>query len=154
MIKEYEYLHGVVFTRLCSVSQREISIRPFKDVGYSSYVINNAAGLYIKYSGKRLSPWRFTVKKTHQDEIVELYNSFGEVFIALVCHLDGVVILSYSELKKILNKIHDENEWISVARKKNKMYTVCASNGDLKYKIGLQSCPDKIMDHLAKRASS
>ncbi len=147
MIKEYEYLHGVVLTRLCCQSRHPISIRPFNK-GYSSFVLNNSAGLYIKYSGRRLTPWRFTMAKAHQEEILSLYQSFGEVFVALVCHLDGVAILSFSELKQILDEIHYENEWISISRMKNEMYTVSASNGSLKYKVGLNSCPDKILNHL------
>lgn len=150
MIKEYEYLHGVVFARLCSMVGREISIRPYKERGYSSYIVNNSAGLYIKYSGKRLSPWRFTLTKAHQREIQELHTAFGEVFVALVCNLDGVVILNHNELKTILDEIHDETEWISVARTKNKMYTVCASDGELTYKVGLNSCPHKIANYIFK----
>ncbi len=145
MIKEYEYLHGVVFNRLCSVSEVNLHIRPYKPGGYSSYIINNKAGLFIKYSGKRLTPWRFTFTKAHQDEIQEIQKRFGEVFIALVCHLDGVVVLSFEELKKILDEIHEESEWISVSRRRNKMYSVAASDGKLDFKVSKSSCPEKIV---------
>lgn len=147
MIKEYEYLHGVVFTRLCSIYGFNVSIKPFKNDGYSSYVINDKAGLYIKYCGKRLTPWRFSFAKSHQNEIEEMHMAYGEVFVALVCYLDGVVMLSYAELKKILDTLHDEHEWISVSRPKNKMYCVAASDGELDFKVGKTSCPDKVKEY-------
>lgn len=148
MIKEYEYLHGVVFTRLCSNFDKAVHIRPYSKNGYSAYVVNECAGLYIKYCGKRLTPWRFSLSENHQREILELHERFGEVFIALVCYLDGVVILNYKELKIILDEVHEGHEWISVARKKNEMYTLCASDGKLGFKVSKTSCPDKVFAYL------
>lgn len=148
MIKEYEYLHGVVFTRLCGNFGKEISVRPYREGGYSSFVLNGKVGLYIKYSGKRLPTWRFTVAKPHQIEIQDMYTEFGEVFTALVCHLDGVALINHAELKDILDDDHEGTEWISVKRQRGQMYSVCASNGKLKYKISLSSCPDKVLDFL------
>ena len=150
MIKEYEYLHGVVFNRLCSAYSFEVSIKPLKEDGYSSYVLNKTAGLHIKYSSKRLTPWRFTFSKANQDEILIMKKRFGEVFVALVCNLDGVVVLDFDELKALLDIGHDENEWLSISRRKNKMYSVAAANGKLDFKIGMNSCPDKIVDYLKK----
>lgn len=149
MIKEYEYLHGVVFNRLCNVTTIPINIRPFKPEGYSSYIINDSAGLFIKYSSKRLSPWRFTFQKSHQVEISEMQKRYSEVFIALVCNLDGVVVLNHSELKLILDDDHKDSEWMSVSRTRNKMYTVAASDGKLGFKISKTSCPDKIVSFLS-----
>lgn len=148
MIKEYEYLHGVVFTRLCSNFEVDVFIKPYNKQGYSSFVLNNRAGLYIKYSGKRLAPWRFTFLKTHQDEILEMYKELGEVFIALVCKLDGVAVLNFSEFKAILNDTSKSHEWLSVTRKRNTMYSVAASDGKLDFKISKMSCPNKIIPYL------
>jgi hypothetical protein len=150
MIKEYEYLHGVVFSRLCSVSEIAFSIAPFKKERYSAYTLNNKAGLYIKYSGKRLTPWKFTLAQSHQNEILEMYNKFGEVFIALVCYLDGVVLLNFKELKAILDDQHGDSEWISISRRRNEMYSVSASNRKLGFKISKASCPDKIVNYFKK----
>jgi hypothetical protein len=149
MIKDYEYLHGVVFSRLCNVQGLEISIRPYGSSGYSAYVLNVCAGLYIKYSTKRLTPWRFTMLKAHRDDMLEMKESFGEVFTALVCNLDGVVVLSFEELGIILGDIHETAGWISVSRRKRGMYSISGSSGRLESKVGLRSCPDKIVDYLA-----
>lgn len=148
MIKEYEYLHGVVFNRLSNNYEIEISIKPFKRTGYSSYILNKHVGLYIKYSGKRLSPWRFSLTSAHYKEIQELNLTNKEVFIALVCNLDGIVVLNYKELCEIINWSKDSSDWISISRTKNKMYSVSASDGRLDYKIPLNSCPEKIIRYL------
>jgi len=144
MIKEYEYLHGVVFNRLCNVFEMELSIKPLNKKGYSAYILNNKAGLYIKYSGKRLTPWRFTFLKSHHEEIEKMYTRFGEVFIALVCYLDGIVMLNYAELKTILDHAHKDSEWLNISRRKNKMYSVTGTDGTLDFKVSKTSCPDKV----------
>src|ERR1700722_16325228 len=140
MIKEYEYLHGVVFCRLCRVPEVNISISPYNCNGNSSYVLNNKAGLYIKYSGKRLTPWTFTFTEAHQDEVLEMNRRFGEVFVAFVCNLDGVAVLNFKELKNILDDIHDEHEWVGISRTRNKMYSLKASDGKLDFKVSMTSC--------------
>ena len=145
MIKEYEYLHGVVFNRLCSVRNIKLLIRPYKVSGYSSYIVNESVGLYIKYSGGRLAPWKFTFLKSHQEEVFELYKSYGEVFIALVCNLDGIAILNFEEIKAVLPDSFDQTEQIRVFRKRNSMYTVSSSSQERSFKVSKRSCPEKIV---------
>lgn len=94
-----------------------------------------------------MSPWRFSFSQQHQDEILEIKNKLGEVYILLVCGEDGIVILSFEELKKLLNTIHDPMEWISVARNRNTEYTVKGSDGSLGYKISKKDFPRKIFEN-------
>jgi hypothetical protein len=144
MIKDFEFYHGLVFARILHGTQRPLSVRPFQSVSNASYIINDAVGIYIKYSSKRMTPWRFTFKKEHQDEIDILKSKFKSVFLILVCYDDGVVCLSYSELKQLLDNQHDPIEWISATRHKREMYSVKGSNGELDFKIGQNDFPEKI----------
>jgi|WetSurMetagenome_2_1015567.scaffolds.fasta_scaffold877731_2 hypothetical protein len=144
MIKEFEFFHGVVFARILHGTQRALSIKPFQSVSNASYVVNNTIGIYIKHSAKRMTPWNFTFKKEHKDEIDLMKSSFKNVFLILVCNDDGVVCLSYSELKEILDNQHDPIEWISATRHKREMYSVKGSNGKLDFKIGQNDFPEKI----------
>ncbi|MGD0139774.1 MAG: hypothetical protein ABSD28_12925, partial [Tepidisphaeraceae bacterium] len=125
-------------------TQRPLVVRPFQSVSNASYVINDTVGIYIKYSSKRMTPWRFTFKKEHQEEIDLMKSNFKNVFLVLVCNDDGVVCLSYSELKEILDNQHDPIEWISATRHKREMYSVKGSNGELDFKIGQNDFPEKI----------
>lgn len=144
MIKEFEFYHGVIFSRLLHAAKKNISIRAYPTSDNASYVINDNIGIYVKYSSKRLTPWRFSFLKRHQDEILEMKNKFGEVFLLLVCHHDGIVALSFDDLKSILNDTHEEIEWVSVSRNKRQMYSVSGSDGDLKFKVGRNDFPDKL----------
>lgn len=145
MIREYEFYHGAVLKRLLQ-GDNCVILRQFTD-GHSygaAYVVNNDTGLYIKHSTSRLSPWTFTFSQDHQTDIDTMYKEFGEVFVCLVCRDDGIVCLSYTQLKGVL----DENfttEWIRVARRKREKYMVSGSDGKLRVKIGENEFPSKVL---------
>jgi len=152
MTMEFEQYHGIVFSRLLHASPEPLCFRFYPTKSNSSYVINDAAGLYIKHSTKRASPWRFTFTKAHQDEIFEMRERLGEVFVAFICHHDGVAVLKFEELKKILDESHDNSEWVSVARRRRTQYTVAGTDGKLSFKVTQKSCPDKILEYLKVNA--
>ena len=144
MIKEFEFFHGLVFARIIHHTQRPLFVQTFQSLSNSSYVLNETIGIYIKYSTKRMTPWRFTFRREHKDEIDLMKATFRNVFLLLVCNDDGIVCLSYSELKEILDNQHDPIEWISATRHKREMYAVKGSNGELNFKIGQNDFPEKI----------
>lgn len=146
MIKEFEFYHGAVLANLLHGSGQSITIEPFPSESNASYVVNKSIGLFIKHSAKRMSPWRFSFAQEHQDEILDMKNKLGEVFLLLVCGEDGIVPLNFFELKEILNETHDPVEWISVARNKNKEYKVKGSDGPLSYKISKRDFPRKLFE--------
>ena len=136
MIKEFEFFHGAAFCKLIH-NKKIYSIVTYPTIDNASYVINSGIGIYIKYSKKRLSPWRFTFKKEHQDEILEMKKRFGAVYILLVCNDDGIVCLEYKQLKLVLDYLHEETEWIAVYRGRREKYSIEGSDGKLKFKIGV-----------------
>ncbi len=147
MISEFEFYHGAALSRLLH-GGKKLEVSTYSSSGNASYVLNGATGIFIKHSKKRMSPWRFTFKKEHQDEIRELKSSFGEVFLLLICHSDGIVALNYDELKELLNEFHDEYEWISLGRNRRQEYEVKGSDGKLKWKIAKNEFPSKIYEYL------
>ena len=144
MLKEFEFFHGVVFARILHGGNVPISIKSYPTPDNASYIVNDAVGVYIKYSSKRMSPWRFSFQKEHQDEILEMKNKFGEVYTILVCNDDGIVCLNFDELKEVLDAKHDLVEWISVARSPREKYEVKGHDGRLRLKIGNSDFPEKI----------
>lgn len=145
MLKEFEFFHGVVLARITHGIKGIIKIENYPSSSNSSYIINDHVGIFIKYSSKRMSPWRFSFQKQHQDEILEMKNKLGEVYIVLVCNNDGVACLNFNELKMILDTEHEEVEWISIARGPREKYEVKGSDGKLKFKIGNSDFPSKII---------
>ena len=144
MIKEFEFFHGVVFTRLLHGTQRPVSIQAFKPTSNASYVVDDTVGIYIKYSSKQMTPWRFTFSQTHKTEIDLLRANMPNVFIVLVCNDDGVVCLSYDELKRIMSDQQEGFQWISATRHKREMYSIEGSDGRLEFKVGKNDFPKKL----------
>jgi|SRR5579863_4662518 len=144
MINEFEFYHGVAFARMLHSTQRELAIKLYSTSENAAYVVDGSIGVYIKYSSKRLSPWRFSFQKRHQEKISEMKQNLGKVFLLLVCNEDGVVVLSFDELKQVLNEIVGETEWISATRNRRQMYSIKGSDGKLSFKVGKDEFLGKI----------
>jgi hypothetical protein len=145
MLKDFEFFHGVVFARLFHASACPIAVARFRNEDNASYVLNHCTGIYVKYSAKRMPPWHFSFHKRHQDEIAEMRQSLRAVFLLLVCNDDGIVALTFDELKMILDENHGPVEWISATRSKRRMYAIAGSDGRLEFKVGMQDFPNKIV---------
>ncbi len=146
MIKEFEFYHGTVLARLIHSAKRPVSVKAYPTSSNASYIINDSIGLYIKHSSKRMSPWRFSFQREHQDEILHMRNNLDNVYIAFVCHEDGIPVLSFDELKDVLDEVHDKVEWISIARNPREKYTIKGSDGKLSHKIGDNEFPEKLFE--------
>ena len=150
MIKDFEFFHRAVFARILHSSQQVVSLSAFPSPSNASYVVNETFGIYIKYSTKRMTPWRFTFRKEHKEEIDLMKRLFNEVFLILVCNDDGLVCLDYSELMDILENQRDRMEWISASRHKREMYTVKGPNGQLDLKVGQKDFLEKLFRRYRK----
>jgi hypothetical protein len=148
MIKEFEYYHGAVILGLIQGLGNDLIIKPYPSNSNSSYIIYDNIGLYIKHSTKRMAPWQFTFLREHQDEILEMKSKLTEVFVLLVCNDDGIVCIDHTSLKKLLDEIHDDAEWIRVTKKAGGMYNVNGKNGSLEYKVGRNAFPKKIIEFI------
>ena len=144
MIYEFEFYHGVAFARMLHAMQKELAIKPYSPSDNAAYVVNGSIGIYIKYSSKRLSPWRFSFQQRHRDRIMEIQKDVGDVFVLLVCNDDGVVILTFDEFKQVLDETHGGTEWISATRNRRQMYSIKGSNGKLSFKVGKDEFLEKI----------
>lgn len=136
MINEFEFYHGVTFARMLHATQKELAIKPYSSSDNAAYVVNGSTGIYIKYSTKRLSPWRFSFQQQHRDRILEMKKNVGEVFVLLVCNDDGIVVLTFDEFTQVLNEAQGGTEWISAARNRRQMYSIKGSDGKLSFKVG------------------
>jgi hypothetical protein len=154
MINDFNFFHGAVFTRIIHSWDHAVPISLLHSGSNSSYVIDGKIGIYVKYSAKRMSPWRFSFAKEHQEEIEFLRSNCTQVFVVLVCNDDGIVCLSYAELKRLLDQEFGEMEWLSVSRRKREMYTVAGSNGALDFKIGANEFPSKLFSDATSPTTS
>ena len=135
MIRDFEFFHGAAMVKLMHIGRR-ITIAPFKERGNASYVLNDRCGLYLKHSSSRMSPWNFTFRRDHQQEVDELYRLIGYLVVGLICNDDGVVGLDYTEFRTVLDTNHEAIEGISIFRKPRGMYIVRGRDGKMQYRIG------------------
>jgi hypothetical protein len=112
-----------------------------------SYIINESAGIYIKYSKQRLTEWRFTFSEDHVREITEMRERLGQVYITLVCNKDGICCLDWPEFTTVISTESESYpKWIAVSRMRGEKYSVRGSDGELKHKIGNIDFPRKIFE--------
>jgi hypothetical protein len=144
MASEFEFFHGAVLARMLHVMQREISISPFSQEDNAAYVIDGDKGIYIKYSTKRLSPWRFSFQRRHHEKIAEMKRNLRDIFVILVCNDDGTVVLTFEEYQQVGKNGEELGDWISAARNRRQMYFVKGPEDRLAFKIGKDDFSDKI----------
>ena len=108
-------------------------------------------GCYIKTSRARRSPWRYTFIKEHQAEIEEMKKETDQVFVLLLAGTDGVALLAYEQLKKLLDEQFEDNEWLSVSRKFNQYYRVDGHDGKKKLNVPKNSFPSDIVAYIKSK---
>jgi hypothetical protein len=135
VIASYKFYQGVVLCELVDLAGEAITIDELKEDGrLSSYILNNRAGLHIKHSTARMTPWGFTISRDNVEEFFELRQRYNEVFIALVCHTDGIVTLTLKELVSLITEGIAGQAWVRVERRPNKQYTIVGNKSSLAYK--------------------
>ena len=134
MIAEYKRYHGTVFAELIDEFPGAITIEEWPEKGrISSYVLNGRIGLHVKHSGSRMRPWLFTVTPANFQDIEQLRRRCEEVFIVLVCWLDGMVCINDAEFQAIVS--HEPGRsWLRAERRKGKLYTVSGGTMELRGK--------------------
>ena len=148
MIKEVERYHGIALARLIRDGEAVHRIRRHSSVR-SAYVLDEAVGLYVKYSTSRLSPWTFNFRVEHRNEMAELNVEVGALYVVLVCGKDGIVALDQGEVLQLLGERDDYVEWVRVDRTRNQKYGVSGSAGRLALKVADNAFPGKVLAFLA-----
>jgi len=142
MIPDYKFFHGAVLADIVDRHRQPVSFREVVDQGrLLNYVLNDAIGLHLRYSTKRLRPWGFSFLDAHLDQLRELVGSYPASFVVLVCNNDGFVAIDASQLlKSIVNRIGDQY-WFRVDRKKREMYRVFGPSGEFPMRFRTTSEP-------------
>ena len=109
------------------------------------------AGIFIKYSTKRLTPWRYSFKLSDQEEIQKLKDTYGQVFVVLVNGDDGIACLDFENLKVILDEHHELQEWVSITRKPKQNYRVAGNDGADEKPLPMNSYPQVIVDYFRQK---
>lgn len=133
MLDKQDFYHGVAIIHILD-DPRYLGLRKFKH----GYVVNESTYLFLKYSTKSRSPWRFTFSHPDISHLGEMAISWKNTIIALVCGGDGVCGIPWNIVSGILGS---EAGWLAVRRGFNESYALSGPNGEARHKIKLLQWP-------------
>lgn len=164
-INTQEKMHGAAILRLIGALSKDLPEANFSlraGLSQSAYTIEGivpatlgkgrraAAGLFIKLSNKRLSPWRYSFSREHQDEVLHLKQAHGETFIALIAGDDGIAAFDFSMLKEVLDNHHEDQEWISATRNPRENYRIKGNDGAFSKPLPGNSFPGVVVNYFKR----
>jgi hypothetical protein len=132
VISDVDRYHGIVLRQIVIERGAAKTTLSLADVRgrVDSFEVNGVA-FQVKYSTKRLTPWRFGYVSHALRELRELRMVYSRVWVILVCGQDGVVCISPEQLEQIIDCSANTAVWIRVSRSRNAMYRVGGSLGEL-----------------------
>ncbi len=128
-INTQEFLQGAAIIKLLK-STSGVYIKNLSDIHPSIYMVKtdlSESAILLKTSTKPNSAWSFSFSEQEEIAMKKLHQTHPKVtlFIALICHRDGVCCLSEKQLWTIIDPENGLiNQRISVARKLNTSYNV------------------------------
>lgn len=138
MIDKLEFYHGAAIIRIVE-DARCRSIR----IHQAGYLINGDRLLYLKYTTKEKSPWRFSVSKEDREHFASGKVDLGVCVLGLVCGGDGVCAVRCEQLTTLLG---DGAGWLAAKRVFGGCYAVSGSRGNLDRKVALNQWPGVLFE--------
>lgn len=129
MINDRELLHGAAFLRLINYRER-LTITHATWIHPSIYLVetnSSKSAILLKVSTKPKSAWSFTLSSQEESALDTLHTKYPgfSIFIALICHKDGICCIAQQCLWSILDKDAGiSGQHISVSRQPHGSYHV------------------------------
>lgn len=133
MIDKREFYHGAALIRLLEDARcQRISRHEF------GHIVNDAVFVFLKYTTKSRSPWRFSFSRDEVQRLNLLASRFPKIIIAMICGGDGICAVSWRDASSLVG---NDAGWISARRKFNEQYAVAGQVGQLHGKVSLNEWP-------------
>jgi hypothetical protein len=123
-VNEMDTYHGLALMQIIK-SDDFTSINRFDTTVRSAYIINHNTGLYVKYSTREQSPWRFSFSADEWQRLTSLVSRYPRTFIVFVCGLDEFCVLDWDQLNSVVN----QPGWVEVSRERSMYFRVRGSLG-------------------------
>ncbi|MBW4627457.1 MAG: hypothetical protein KME49_18625 [Brasilonema octagenarum HA4186-MV1] len=129
MINDQEFLYGAAFLRLINYG-KPLSITHASWIHLSFYLLeidSIKSAIFFKVSKKPKSAWSFTLSSHEESALDTLDRKYPgiAVFIALICHKDGICCIAKERLWSVLDNNHNiSGQHISVSRKLHGSYHI------------------------------
>jgi hypothetical protein len=156
MTPEYKAYIGPVILDIIE-QMGSVEVQEIGETGRTdTFVLQADHCITLKYSSKRLPPWRFTFPKHELVELLQLRRRYPNVHVGLVCGRDGVVVLSIAELIGIIDRSQGDQCWVRVARRPGHMYGVAgnAAAADRKFPSGVEALVESMRARKSARSQS
>lgn len=134
MLDKADYYHGAAIIRLLDDNK----CYSIKKNGYLGYVVNEKVFVFLKYTTKARSPWRFSFDQEDISRCLKMESEYESIALGLVCAGDGVCALKWEEAKNLLG---GNPGWISAKRNHNERYEVAGSSDQLDRKVSVGRWP-------------
>ena len=86
MLDKAAYYHGAAVIPILE----DIRCRSIRKRGLLGYVVNDDKFVFLKYTTKAHSPWRFTFDQEDIGRSIKMNEEYGRVVFGFVCGGDGV----------------------------------------------------------------
>lgn len=137
MIDKQEYYHGAALMRLLD-DKRCHEVRRL-DVGYG---VNGHSLVFLKYSTKGRSPWRFNFSADERRRLAARAE-YLRVTLALICGGDGICAMTLAEAEVLMGR---DAGWLAVRRRFHERYGVSGQAGKLPRKVPRHRWPEIVFD--------
>jgi hypothetical protein len=150
-INDLEFLQGAAFLRLIK-GKSYISIDYLPSIHPSLYIVKSSStesAILFKISTKPTSSWSFHFTLQEENALTQFHQTYSGVklFIALICHRDGICCLSEEQLWTIINPTEGlTQQYVSVKRELRGSYYVRGTGRvPLKHTVPQSNWPDIIL---------
>lgn len=128
---ERNLYHGIVLSRLVRFRTEGALVRSEETFARSAYLVDGEHLLLVKYSTKRMSPWPFVFTGDQVAEIHDLDLERHDLWLVLVCGMDGIATLRWGEAEDCLVGYNADGGFsLHVARRRGSSYRVSGSRND------------------------
>lgn len=135
MSVDFETSQGVVLREIIA-GTTTVNVAPYNRHGrLDAFVFGGKVGVFVKYSTKRMSPWRFTFHIDQVSELLDLEAEHPNTFMVFVCGVDGLVTLDIATVHELVSFQDTEQAWLRIDRKPRTLYGLAGNRAALENKV-------------------
>ncbi|MCF8470237.1 MAG: hypothetical protein K9G48_11305 [Reyranella sp.] len=147
MLDKSTYYHGAAIIPILE----DARCRSIRKREYLGYVVNEEVFVFLKYTTKSGTPWRFTFDQEDINRAEKMSREYRHLVFGFVCGGDGVCGVDGPQCRHVLGT---KPAWIAAARRHNQRYEVWGTEGALPRKVSLNRWPSLIFEQEAIRKTN
>ncbi|SFV07297.1 hypothetical protein [Alicyclobacillus macrosporangiidus] len=142
-IHEMDGYHGRALMQIIrsdeftSINRYDTSIR-------SAYVINHNTGLYVKYTTRENSPWRFSFSADEWSRLTPFASRYPRMFMLFVCGYSKFCVLDCSQFISVTS-LTGESCWTEISREPGTFFRVRGNVGVLDGSVPPSAYPRRVL---------